>query len=358
MKSDSVLILEDGHWFRGCSFAADVDSFGKIVFNTSLSGYQEILSDPSSAGQILTMTYPMIGNYGVNSKDAQSDKVHSVGLVVKKYVDRPSHYRSEMSLAEYLKKFNVPAIEGIDSRRLVITLRETGPMAAGIFIGKSYGNSLLKEVRSFASDSRDLTEGVTTRQHYQFSKNSNKKYRIAVIDFGVKRSTLQELDKVNFEVHVFPANTLAGDIVDFDAIFLSDGPKNLTLNSDQTKLLLELEKPIMAIGTAQQMIAYAKGGQIMKRNSAIQGGSSVREMTTGQVKMVNSNSMYCANISDVNDIVINFEDANSGSTQGFTNTESPIILAVNFSPEGAPGAQDTRHLYRDFHRLVEAYVNK
>ncbi|MBW7857987.1 MAG: carbamoyl phosphate synthase small subunit [Leptonema sp. (in: Bacteria)] len=361
MKSDSVLILENGMCFGGSSFGADTESIGNIVFNTATAGYQEILTDPASKGQILTMTYPMVGSYGVNSIDAQSERVHSAGLVVKKYVNRPFHYRSEMNLGQYLKKFQVPAIEGVDTRKLVITLRDTGPISAGIFIGKNYSDSLLEKVKSYSKGELDLavtaTTILTTRQPYRFSNLVNKRYRVAVIDFGVKRSTLQKLDEANFEVHVFPANTSAADIAGFDAIFLSHGPENPTVNSNQVESFLELRKPIMAIGVGQQMIAHSKGSQVTKQKSAGQGGNSVREMTTGQVKMVNSNSMYYSDLSNVKDIIINFEDVNSNMAQGFSNSESPI-LAVSFSPEGTPGPQDTLHLYSDFYRLVETSIHK
>lgn len=357
MKTDSVLILENGMWFGGRSFAADTESIGNIVFNTSTSGYQEILTDPASKGQLLAMTYPMIGSYGVSSTEAQSNKIHSAGLIVKKYIDRPFHYKSEMSLGQYLKKANVPAIEGIDTRKLVITLRDTGPIAAGIFIGKTYSGSLLEKVKSYLADKQDLTAMVTTKQPYQFGNTSNKRFRVAVIDYGVKRSTLQQLDQANFEVHVFPAYTLAVHVAKFDAIFLSHGPANPTLNSNQIESLLSLKKPVMAIGVGEQMIAHYKGGQVAKQKSAVQGGGSVREMTTGQVKMVNLNSMYKVDWSNTNDLLINFEDVNSNTAQGFTNSESPI-LAVSFSPEGTPGPQDTLHLYSDFYRLVENSVSK
>lgn len=199
---------------KGRSFGANKNSIGEVVFNTSMAGYQEILTDPSYKGQLVTLTYPMIGNYGINPDDMESDRIQASGLIVKEYVKRPSNFQSKETLSEFLIRFGVPAIEGIDTRKLTRILRTSGAMNCGIFVNETYEDSFLETVKNAPSmEGQDLAQVVTCEKPYVFGAHSPSKFKLAVYDFGIKRNILRLLDSAGFNVHVFPAKTKAEDLL-------------------------------------------------------------------------------------------------------------------------------------------------
>jgi carbamoyl-phosphate synthase small subunit len=354
----SVLVLENGLFFSGRSFGASKDATGEVCFNTSMSGYQEILTDPSYCGQIVAMTYPMIGNYGINRRFDQSNRVQCAGFVVKQYVRRPSNHLSEKPLGDYLMEQGIPGIEGIDTRRLVLTLREEGALRGGIFQGM-YNPEMLERVRSIPPMSgQALATVVTTNKHYVFGSTEGKRYRIAVLDFGVKRAILQYLNECGFEVHVFPATTSFEDLKHFDCYFLSNGPGDpapLTTAIETTRSLLNTGKPLFGICLGHQILGLARNWKTYKLKFGHRGGNQpVRDNRTGRVEITAQNHGFAVDAAGEGGLEIIYTNLNDHTVEGFRDRSGPVI-SVQHHPEASPGPHDSLHMFADFYQMVEDY---
>ncbi len=360
MKSrKGVLVLENGNFFAGNIFGYPRITLGEVCFNTSMTGYQEILTDPSYAGQIVTMTYPMIGNYGINEKYSQSEKIQCEGLIIKKLIRRPSNFESHKSLEEFLIENYVMGLEGIDTRRLVLTLRDQGVMRGGIFPDYDRFESFMMDeiLKIPVMNGRDLASEVSIKAPYVYSKEQ-KKLKIAVYDFGVKRNILKYLDEAGFEVFVFPASTPAEELEDFHAYFLSNGPGDpaaLTYAIENVKKLLSFNKPLFGICLGHQILGLARGWKTYKLKFGHRGGNQpVIDRITGKVEITAQNHGFVVAPENKENLEIIYINLNDNTIEGFRDRVSPV-LSVQHHPEASPGPHDSLHIFNDFFHMVKKF---
>lgn len=361
-RNDSVLVLENGSYFQGKSFGYDGETAGEVCFNTSMTGYQEILTDPSYTGQIITLTYPMIGNYGISREYAQSGRIQAAGLIVREYVDYPSNFKSEESLAEYLKRERVVAIEGIDTRRLVLTLRSEGAQRGGIFPG-GFEKRMLDHVLSIpVMNGRDLASIVTTPHPYEYGEREGRRFRVCVIDYGVKSGILDCLNRAGFIVEVVPATTEFAELKrkNYDCYFLSNGPGDpepLDYAIRTIRSIFEEGKPLFGICLGHQLIGLAAGKRTYKLKFGHRGGNQpVRDELKGHVEITAQNHGFAVQDSGevFSNLKISFKNLNDDTIEGFIDPERSI-MSVQHHPEASPGPNDSVHLFQDFYRLVESH---
>ena len=356
----ALLILENGSIYKGFSFGYEINNIGEVCFNTSMSGYQEILTDPSYYRQIVTLTYPMIGNYGIDPDVSESDKIHVAGLVVKEYVPNPSNFTSCMSLAEFLRLNQVPGIQGLDTRKLVREIRSVGAMRGGIFMESEYKPEMMEQIKSMSPmKGSDLATSVSTPEKYIFGEHGDKKYRVAVIDFGVKTNILRMLDKAGFAVEVFPAKTPATELLseNFDCFFLSNGPGDpepLQYAVETVKVLMESKKPIFGICLGHQLIGLAGGGTSYKLKFGHRGGNQpVKNLISGRVEITSQNHGFAIEKSGGN-AKLSHISLNDETVEGFLD-EAGHIMCVQYHPEACPGPHDAAYLFDEFYNMVERY---
>jgi len=352
------IAFEDGRVFEGYSFGASGERSGEVVFNTSMSGYQEILTDPSYKGQIVTMTYPLIGNYGVNREDVESKKPFLEGFVVKEVSSIASNWRSEMTLDEYLKEHNIVGIEDVDTRALTKHIRLQGAMKAVISSEDLDDKSLVKKARaSLGLIGRDLVKEVSSGEIQYWSKSG--KYKVVVLDCGVKFNILRRLEENNCQVVVVPAHTGADEILTLkpDGLLLSNGPGDpegvLYVVETVKKLLGKL--PIFGICFGHQMLGLALGGKTYKLKFGHHGGNHpVKDLKTGRISITVQNHGFCVDMDSLNkeDIEITHVNLNDGTLEGMKHKKLPVF-SVQFHPEYGPGPHDGEYLFKGFIDLIE-----
>ncbi|HEX7177991.1 MAG TPA: glutamine-hydrolyzing carbamoyl-phosphate synthase small subunit, partial [Pyrinomonadaceae bacterium] len=288
----AILVLEDGRAFRGRSWGAAGEACGEMVFNTSMSGYQEVLTDPSYAGQVVCMTYPLIGNYGVNKADAESARPWVEGFVVREASRVASNWRSEETLDAYLKRWSLPAIDHVDTRALVRHIRERGAMRACLSaIDLDERSVLEKALRSAPMENRELASVVTTAEAYEVAAVSEEKFHVVCYDFGVKRNSLNELARLGCRVTVVPTSTPASEVVSMrpDGVYLSNGPgdpASMTTVVSEIRRLVEAEVPTFGICFGHQLLGRAFGGTTYKLRFGHRGGNQpVKDLVTGKVEI-------------------------------------------------------------------------
>jgi len=349
----ALIALEDGTVFEGVSFGICGERCGEIVFNTSMTGYQEILTDPSYKGQIVTMTYPLIGNYGVNPDDAESRKPFIEGLIVRECSRIASNWRSKQTLSDYLKENNIIGIEGIDTRSLTRHIRLKGAMQAVISTEDLDKKRLIKKAKdSPGLIGRDLVREVTSEeiQHW----NNKGKYKVVVIDCGVKFNILRMLEESGCQVIVVPAKTKAKQILNIkpDGILLSNGPGDPAgvpyVAKTVKKLLGKL--PIFGICLGQQILGLTLGGKTYKLKFGHRGGNHpVKDLETGKVAITAQNHGFCVDIDSLNkaDIEVTHINLNDNTLEGMKHKKLPIF-SVQFHPEASPGPHDAGYLFKGF----------
>lgn len=354
----ALIVLEDGRVFEGVSFAATGERFGEVVFNTSLTGYQEILTDPSYKGQIVTMTYPLIGNYGVNPEDVEAKGPFVEGFVVREASRIVSNWRATKTLGQYLKENNIIGIEGVDTRALTRHIRLQGAMKAVISTADLNIKSLVKKAKASPGlIGRDMVKEVTSDKPVQWSKEG--KYKVIVLDCGVKYNILRILADLGCDVVVVPAKTTAEEILEQKpkGLLLSNGPGDPAavpyVVETVKKLLGKL--PIFGICLGHQMLGQALGGATYKLKFGHHGGNHpVKDLKTGKISITVQNHGFCVDIDSLNkeDIEITHINLNDNTLEGIRHKKLPIF-SVQFHPESSPGPHDAQYLFGEFIEMIK-----
>ncbi|MCS6874748.1 MAG: glutamine-hydrolyzing carbamoyl-phosphate synthase small subunit [Pyrinomonadaceae bacterium] len=360
MIKPAVLVLEDGRVFRGRSFGAEGETFGEIVFNTAMTGYQEILTDPSYAGQVVCMTYPLIGNYGVNAEDVESRRPWVEGFVVREASRIFSNWRATETLDSYLKRYGIVGIEHIDTRALVRHIRDKGAMRAGISTIDTNEASLLEKVlMSPSMVNRELASVVTTENFYEFPAKGVERFHVVTIDFGVKTNSLRELSKRGCRITVVPANTSAESILELnpDGIFLSNGPGDPASMQEvvaEIRKLVEAEKPIFGICLGHQLIGQAFGGKTYKLKFGHRGANQpVMNLESRKVEIASHNHGFAVDAGSLpSEIEVTHVNLNDNTVAGLRHKKLPIF-SVQYHPESAPGPHDSKYLFDRFIEMME-----
>ena len=349
------LVLEDGTYYEGEGFGFDQYQIGELVFNTSMTGYQEILTDNSYCGQIVMMTYPLIGNYGINRDDNESVVPHVFGFVIKDYCETPSNFRSEETLDAYLKRVKIPGIYGIDTREITKKIRAIGTLKASFCNTEEEIDALVQKLKD-ADFLHDQVARVSTKTIYPIPGRGKK---IVVMDFGIKLSILRELAQRGCDLTVVPYDTSAESILAMhpDAVFLSNGPGD---PADLTDVIENVKKLIpntvvFGICLGCQLIALASGAKTYKLKFGHRGGNHpVVNLKTGKVEITSQNHGFAVDIDSLKntDLEMSYEALNDKSCEGVRHTKYPVF-AVQYHPEANAGPQDSNYLFDEFIDLIE-----
>lgn len=358
--SKAILVLEDGRSFQGMSFGADGETFGEMVFNTSMSGYQEILTDPSYAGQIVCMTYPLIGNYGVNTEDVESRRPWVEGFVVREASRIRSNFRSTQSLQDYLIENNIVGIEHIDTRALVRHIRDKGAMRAGISTVELDPQALLNKVLSSPEmANRELASAVTVAEDYDYPAADGEKFHIVAYDFGVKTNSLREFAKFGCRITVVPSDTTVDEVMALepDGVFLSNGPgdpASMTTVVNEIKKLADTQTPMFGICLGHQLIGEAFGGSTYKLKFGHRGGNQpIKDLTTGRIEITSHNHGFAVDADSLPaDVEVTHINLNDHTVAGLRHKTLPVF-SVQYHPESAPGPHDSEYLFERFIDLMQ-----
>ena len=371
----AILALADGTVFHGKALGAVGETNGEVVFNTSMTGYQEILTDPSYHGEIVTMTYTQIGNYGVNSEDAESNKPHLSGFIVKEACDFPSNWRAEMSLDAWLKKHNIVGIQGIDTRALVRHIRDKGAQTGVISSLDLNPETVIDKARKAPSIvGRDLVKEVTCEKSYQweegvwdletgYSTASEKPlYNVVAYDFGIKLNILRNLVSRNCAVTVVPANTPAEDVLAMnpDGVFLSNGPGDpepIDYAQENIRKLLG-KTPLFGICLGHQLLSIALGAKTYKLKFGHRGGNQpVRRGEGPNVEITSQNHGFAVDPEALGaDVEVTHINLNDNTVEGIRHKSLPAF-SVQYHPEASPGPHDAQYLFDDFIEMMKSFKN-
>ena len=373
-KERALLALEDGTVYRGYAFGHRGETVGEVVFNTSMTGYQEIMTDPSYNGQIVCMTYPHIGNYGVAIYDMESNKPYVRGFIGREFSADYSNYRAQQSLESFMQQYGIVSIQGIDTRALVRRLREGG-VVKGVVAHRSfthpedaYGEFSVEEERALVAravahediDGRDMTPEVTTPLPYAFPTLRSGK-RVVLMDFGIKHTIIERLSEVGIEPIVVPAHTTPAQVMALQphGLFLSNGPGDPSAPRYAHRTAWELMGllPTFGICLGHQILGLAAGGQTYKMKFGHRGGNQpVKNLLTGNVEITAQNHGYAVDLDTVpgGQFVATHINLNDGSLEGMAHSRFPVF-SVQYHPEASPGPHDSRYLFDRFIEEIDAF---
>lgn len=388
MSRTGILALEDGRIFRGQAWGADGERVGEIVFNTSMMGYQEILTDPSYAGQIVTMTYPLIGNYGVNPDDIESRRPFAEGLIVREFSEIKSNWRSSITLDEYLRQSGIVGLSEIDTRALVRHIREKGAMRACLSSVDLDEASLIEKARTAPQMAgRNLVDVVTCTERYEWPdgkldraaadqtmdplrearariaavrQSGERPFRVVAFDFGIKYYILRYLEAFGCQVLVVPAHTSGDEVMALspDGVFLSNGPGDPAALPEIVETVRGLvgRVPIFGICLGHQLLALAVGGKTYKLKFGHRGGNQpVKNLLTGRIEITSHNHGFAVDPEsfDQSQIELTHVNLNDGCLEGFRHRHLPLF-SVQYHPEAGPGPHDATYLFEDFISMMRA----
>jgi carbamoyl-phosphate synthase small subunit len=374
---NALLALEDGSWYRGVAAGASGEARGEVVFNTSMTGYQEVLTDPSYAGQIVTMTAPLIGNYGVAPGDAESSRPRVAGFVMREASPIASNYRADGTLRNYLVRHNIVAIADIDTRALTRVLRSAGVMRGIIATGHVDPTELVEKARAIPQmEGADLVREVTCDRPFEWQAQSvgdadhaefgvtprsraSKRLRVAAYDFGVKYNILRRLTAYGCDVRVFPATAPASDLlaIEPDGVFLSNGPGDpaaLPYAIENVRRLTNADVPMFGICLGHQILGLAVGGETFKLKFGHRGANHpVKELRSGKVEITSQNHGFAVKAESLpSDTTITHVNLYDGTVEGFRHLTKPIF-SVQYHPEASPGPHDADYLFQQFLEAME-----
>ncbi len=366
----AILYLEDGTSFIGQSLSTTGETAGEVVFNTAMTGYQEVLTDPSYAGQIVVMTYPLIGNYGVNPEDVESKGVHVKGFVVKEFCRRHSNFRATQSLIAYLNENKIIAVEGIDTRALTRHLRLSGAMK-GMISTKDFDlKSLAKKLKAIPSmEGGNWVKEVTTKKKYIWKSEGKKatkkpRFKVAAIDCGIKFNILRILEQHGCETHVFPANAKFSEVMAIkpDGLFLSNGPGDPAVVTDVIKLTKQAagKLPVFGICLGNQIVGLALGGKTYKLKFGHHGANHpVKDLESQRIGITSQNHGFCVDMKSLNpdEVELIHMNLNDQTVEGLRHKKFPLF-SIQYHPEAAPGPTDAQYLFDEFIRMMECHKKK
>ncbi len=359
----AILAIADGSVFEGRAVGAEGESTGELVFNTSMTGYQEILTDPSYAGQIVTMTYPHIGNYGCNEADTESNHPYVWGFVMRECCFEPSNWRATSTLPEYLRKHNVVAIDGVDTRQITRLLRTKGAQKAVISTVDFDHESLLNKARNSADMAgSDFVKEVAVKEAYEWPAPAEVKYRVVAMDYGIKHNILRLLSTHGCSVRVLPATAGPEEVLAAhpDGVFLSNGPGDpaaLPYVYPTVRALIDRKIPIFGICLGHQILGHALGGTTYKLKFGHRGGNQpVLNQPTGCVEITAQNPGFAVDTASLNPDEVEFTHVhlNDRTCTGMAHKTLPIF-SVQYHPEASPGPHDSRYLFEKFTKLMDEY---
>jgi len=349
----AVLVLEDGTYYQGTAFGKKGTAHGEVVFNTCMTGYQEVLTDPSYRGQMVVMTYPLIGNYGFNTEDSESGTPHVRAFIVRELCDYPSNWRSSVTAGTFFD--DVMVLSDIDTRHLTRHIREQGSMYAVLSTESDDIEALAQKARELSGEPKELVAEVTRKKPRHIE---GKGPHVAVLDFGVKENILRSLQGLGAAVTVLPADTTAEAVkaLSPDGILLSNGPgdpRDIPRAIETIKGLIGY-KPTLGICLGHQLLGLALGGTIYKLKFGHHGGNHpVKDLTTGRVYITSQNHNYALGEDFSPDITVTHMNLNDNTLEGFVHNKLPL-LSVQYHPEAAPGPLDSDYIFHQFYELIKA----
>lgn len=356
---EGILYLEDGTIYNGKGFGKIGTSVGELVFNTCMTGYQEVLTDPSYAGQIINMTYPLIGNYGTNSFENESDKVYAKGFVVKSVSSNPSNYMNEASLDEMLKNMNIVAIQNVDTRAITKKIRSAGAMKC-VISNEEFSIEKLKEIIDNTQLSKSHVSEVSPKETKHISGTG---FKVAVMDFGAKQNIIENLKQRNCDITIFPYNATYNDIMSIkpDGLFLSNGPGDPKAIPETIETVSQLMKslPTFGICLGHQILALAVGGDTYKLKFGHRGGNhGVYDIERDKAYITSQNHGYSVDEKSIENkgMIVTHRNLNDNTVEGMKHKSLPVF-SVQFHPEGAPGPIDTAYLFDKFLTIMDKAIS-